>query len=73
MAGLLTSFNVKYIDQALGEYRNSCDVLEPLVDKLGNHRLQARLTMSTKMQVAVMHMAYSCSHAHGLQLQSSCG
>ena len=52
LSALLTSFSVKHIDQALIEYSNSCDILEPLLDKLRNHRLQARLSMSTKMQTA---------------------
>ena len=49
---LLTSFNVRYIDQALTEYRNSCAALQPLVEKLDSHRLEACLNMSTKMQEA---------------------
>ena len=52
LASLLTSFNIKFIDQALSELRNACDALAPLLDKLEKHRLEACLAMSTKMQAA---------------------
>jgi myosin heavy subunit len=52
LTSLLTSFNVKNIDQALSELRNACDALAPLLEKLEKHRLEACLAMSTKMQAA---------------------
>jgi hypothetical protein len=52
LASLLTSFSVQHIDAALAEYRDSCDALIPMVEKLTKHRLEACLSMSTKMQTA---------------------
>ena len=52
LAGLLTSFNIKDIDQALSELRNSCDILQPMLEKLDKHRQEACMATSIKMQAA---------------------